>query len=438
MTSAFQYVQLLHVRVVLGRVAGDVRLRRPLRIDQRRALLRVFFRKQPGRRHRHEGRVRVVAVAIRIRELHRLDDGVEVVGARVAHRGQVEVLEDVERLEQHRALAPERVLVDRVAAVRGRRGLFDARKEVRKVRPIERRVVLLQERDHLARDVPLVETVARRDHAGPSSSGFRGALGADHPGQRVRQRRQPDGFAGLVVRPVGLQPDRLVAGPSLEELALTLDGIRGPRPQRKALRRVCDGRSGHLLEAHRPPLFEHRQGRVHGARDDGGVQPFAAQRLLARQIPVDVDRPRRPALADDRRHFLFLSRVDQHERFPAEAVEILLHDAAGEQRRNAGIEGVAAFEEDAECRGRRQRMACRDAGRWAHHRGPQRGRARLRIRRRHLPGADRGRHQSHNQNRHSDHVRAHTGHHDTSTMPDATTPDPAAPITVQAVPFTEL
>ena len=44
--------------------------------------------------------------------------------------------------------------------------------------------------------------------------------------------------------------------------------------------------------------------------------------------------------------FASFSRVDQNQRFTAEAVEILLDDAAREERRNAGVERVAAFDED--------------------------------------------------------------------------------------------
>ena len=135
------------------------------RIDQLRALLRVRLRQQPFRRTLHERRIGVVAVAIRVRELHRLDDRVEVVGAVVLHRLQIELLEDVERLEQHRTLAAERLLVDVVAAIGRRRRLFDLGEELGEVVELERRLVLLQERDHLARDVAFVEAIARRDDA---------------------------------------------------------------------------------------------------------------------------------------------------------------------------------------------------------------------------------------------------------------------------------
>ncbi len=88
---------------------------------------------------------RVVRVAIGVRELQRLDHRVQVVGAVALHRLQVELLEDVERLEQHRALAAERLLVDVVAAVVRRRRLFDPREELGEVVELARRLVLLSE-----------------------------------------------------------------------------------------------------------------------------------------------------------------------------------------------------------------------------------------------------------------------------------------------------
>src|SRR5690242_7632664 len=83
--------------------------------------------------------------AIRVRELHRLRDGVHVVGAVELHRLQVEVLEDVQRLQQRRSLAAEGVLVDGVSAVRRPGRLLDARVELREVAVFPRRVMPVKE-----------------------------------------------------------------------------------------------------------------------------------------------------------------------------------------------------------------------------------------------------------------------------------------------------
>ena len=45
--------------------------------------------------------------------------------------------------------------------------------------------------------------------------------------------------------------------------------------------------------------------------------------------------------------FAFFFRIHEHQRLAAEAVEILLEDAAGEKRRDARVERVAAFQQDA-------------------------------------------------------------------------------------------
>ena len=123
------------------------------------------------------------------------------------------------------------------------------------------------------------------------------------------------------------------------------------------------------------------------AGHDGGIEARAVERLVARQIPVDVDRLRRPALADDRGDLAFFLRIHENERFAAEAVEILLEHAAGEKRRDAGVKRVAAFQQDAEGGSGRKRMTGGHAAGRSHHRGPQRRSRGLPILDRHLPRA---------------------------------------------------
>ena len=107
----------------------------------------------------------------------------QVIGARITHRVQIELLQNVECLQQHRALAAETLLVNRVASIGRARRLLNSREVLGKVGFVERRVVLAQERDHLARDVALVETIARRVDAGDAPARFRGAFGLDHAAQ---------------------------------------------------------------------------------------------------------------------------------------------------------------------------------------------------------------------------------------------------------------
>jgi hypothetical protein len=70
---------------------------------------------------------------------------------------------------------------------------------------------------------------------------------------------------------------------------------------------------------------------VQRAGGDCRVEPLAGQRLVARQIPVDVDGLRRPSLADHRGDLALAHRIHQHQCFAAEAVEVLFDDAADEE-----------------------------------------------------------------------------------------------------------
>ena len=106
---------------------------------------------------------------------------------------------------------------------------------------------------------------------------------------------------------------------------------------------IADGRRRHLGNAHRAPALEHREGRVHRTRHDGWVEPLSIERLLARKIPIDVNRFWRPALPNHRGDLLFSRRINQDEPFTPEAEQILLEHTRREQRGDARVEGVAAL-----------------------------------------------------------------------------------------------
>ena len=77
---------------------------------------------QPGQRHVLEQGIGVVGVAVRQRELHRLDGHVDRVGRVVPHRLEVEPGQQLQRLQQERPLGPRAALVQGVSAVhRGNR-----------------------------------------------------------------------------------------------------------------------------------------------------------------------------------------------------------------------------------------------------------------------------------------------------------------------------
>jgi hypothetical protein len=83
--------------------------------------------------------------------------------------------------------------------------------------------------------------------------------------------------------------------------------------------------------------------------------------LAAGGVPLDRCILGRPALPHDRRHLVFAARINQHQRFAAEAVVVLLDNAADQQCSDAGIESIAAAREDFEGSRGRQRMARRHA-----------------------------------------------------------------------------
>ena len=267
-----------------------------------------------------------------------------------------------------RSLAAERVLVDLVPSIGRHRGLFDLGEELREIVELPGRVVLLEERDHLARDVSLVEPVASGgDPGGPPPPG-RTALGIDHSFERARQIRQHDRVPGLVGGAVRLQPHPAIVRPRFDELAIRVDRLRRPRPQREAALGVFDRPGRHLLELHRAPSFEHGQRRVQRARNDRGVEADPRHRLAPRDIPVDGCRFRRPALTDHGNDLAAAARIDEHQAFAAKAVQILFDDATHEHGGHARVERVAAFQQRLERGGRRERVPGGHGGIATHHR----------------------------------------------------------------------
>jgi hypothetical protein len=230
--------------------------------------------------------------------------------------------------------------------------------------------MLFEKGDHVARDVAFVESIARRRDAGRAAVACHGSLGFDHQRQRARQRRELDRLAWSVHRAIGLQPVLLVFWPRAEELEVSFDRLRRSWPEWKTVPGVLDRPGRHLLKAHRAPLLEDRQCRVKGARHDGWIEPGAGQVFTARRVPVDRGAPRRPALPHHRDHLAGTPGIHQHQRFAAEAVEILFHHTAGQKGRDAGVECVAPLGEHLECGCSREWVTGRHAAVGPHDRWP--------------------------------------------------------------------
>ena len=157
-----------------NRIAGPLIHRGVRGIDKLAANRGVAIAQQPVERNVDEFRIAVVRLAIGERELGGLDDGVDVVGGVVAHRGEVEALEQLELLQKYRALRPWPALEDRDAAIVGAHRRFDSRREAREVGGGEQAAVGVGPCDDVARDVAAIEALARRVEASLAPAILRG------------------------------------------------------------------------------------------------------------------------------------------------------------------------------------------------------------------------------------------------------------------------
>ncbi len=241
----------------------------------------------------------------------------------------------------------------------------------------------LEEGDHLASDIALVEPVAGRGNArGASAAGGR-ALGLDHARQRARQIGQPDRLARDVGGTVRLEPHGPVVRPGLHECPrfLGVDRRNRARPQRKPPIRIFDGARRHLLEAHRAPALENGQRRMEHTGHHRRIESGARHRLALRKVGLERRAPRRPADTVDGDHLSRALRIHQRCALAAQAVQVLLHDAAHQHGRDAGVERIPAFHQQLERRRRRQGMPRRHGAIWPDDGRPKRPGRRQRLRR---------------------------------------------------------
>ena len=101
----------------------------------------------------------------------------------------------------------------------------------------------------------------------------------DHATQCSGRRRQLDGFARLVRRPIGLVASRSCSPATVRKIELTLNRARRARASENLLG-VPDRRRRDFFEAHRAPSLEHRQRGVERAGHDGRIESLALEILL--------------------------------------------------------------------------------------------------------------------------------------------------------------
>ena len=102
-------------------------------IDELRALFGVWLRKQAGNGNFRETWIGVVALEVRVGQLHGFDSLVEFFPAERAARSGRELLHDVQHFERRHALAVGRQLVDTPSAVGDGDGLDPFRRKISEV-----------------------------------------------------------------------------------------------------------------------------------------------------------------------------------------------------------------------------------------------------------------------------------------------------------------
>ena len=304
------------VRIERKRIAGAM-LERGGFPDEATPFCRVRPRQQPNDRHLRERRIAIERVAVVVGELDRFVDGVEIVRRIVPERPQVDALEDVQRLQQHRPLIPGAGFVHVEAVEVDRDRLFD--------RAVIRGEVVVRKHaasgavgvDDPPRDVAGVERVtAGADRGSTVVRAFeRGVLCGDDRAERFREIRLTEhlaDFAHPTIWVVGVLRPLERFG----RLTLPRQDVAQEPVHRKPIG-VLDRRLHDLLESHRALRFERKRHRVeHGG--DGGSERAVAVDLALGFEELGGRRAWRGTLAVDDDHFARLRVVDHRRRFAAE------------------------------------------------------------------------------------------------------------------------
>ena len=285
----------------------------------------------------------------------------DVAGRVVPHGADVQPLQDVERLEQDRALDPGGQLVDVDALVGGADGLLEVDLPVGEIGEGVQTSLFLRAAHEFLGDVAAVEAVVGRHDrilaGGTGSQRF--GLGLDElfkgAGEVLLNEDLAGGGGGAVLAVVR-EEDRLRVRPLRQPVLLALDGVGRLRLDRVAARHVDGGRE-HVGQAEAAVLGHHHHEPAGGAGRDrgkgavrgGDVHPALAEEL--RRGPggrgaegVDPDDLARARVVDQR---LGLAA-------PAEHVP---HGGGGAQHRGRGVHRIAALHEHHGAGGGSERLA---------------------------------------------------------------------------------
>ena len=281
-------------RAAAARVAGTLRARCALGIDQRSARRRVALVEELGERHVDELRVAVILLAIGERELRHLGDGMDVVDAVRLETREVETGEERELLEEDRPLTPRAALVDGVAAVVERDRLLDVRLVLLEIDAREKSAVRGGVCRDLAGDVAAVKGVDRGREPVATAVSRTALLGRDETAEGAAEIAVADDVADIGEPPVG-KVDRGRRRPRLtkeigaagdREVAEEMRRCRSAerRVQRKPALGELERRGRDVGEAARAEAVEDRQQRVWRFSKNFGscrlvFYNFAAERL---------------------------------------------------------------------------------------------------------------------------------------------------------------
>ena len=299
--------------------------------------------------------IAVVEVAVGEGEVHRLVEGVDVAGRVVAHRLEVGVLQDVQRLEHDRPLYPGGQLVHVDAAVVRADRLLDVDLPLVEIGHRDETVQFSRAAHELLGDVAAVEAVVGGAQGLLAGLALfqRRRLGLDQFAQRVEQVRLAEDLAGprcgapLAVfgrRQVGQEDPRRVR-PLLEHLPAALHVVGLGALDRVAVRHLDRGFQD-LGQAHRAVVREHddqaaRRSRRH--RRERPVLRRVHMALLA--VELDGRAGRRDAERVDPDHFA-LARIEDQGLGLAAPAQRVPHGRGRGQHGASGVDRVAAASED--------------------------------------------------------------------------------------------
>ena len=314
--------------------------------------------------HRLLGRkvdVAVIEVAVGEGQVHGLIDGVDVARGVVAHGLEIDVLQDVERLQHGRPLRPGVELVDVDPLVCRADRLLEAHLPARQVFLGDQPALLAHAAHQLVRDVAFVEAVV-----GGHDRVLAALLGAQRLLLGLHELAQRGREIGLAEDLARLRRLALLARVR-EEDGLRVRPFPGPllgaldRPHELRFDGIAvghlDGGREHVGEREPSPLGEHDHEPARRARRDRGQRPELRGDHHLPGLEEGGRRPRRRH--PERVHADDLPRpgvVHQGLGLAAPAQRVP-HGGGRGQHRAGGVDGVAAPGEDQRARGGAQRLA---------------------------------------------------------------------------------